>query len=276
MRDNDRILDAYSRVNLSPMGSGALAGSSFNLDRRLVASLLSFDDLIENSLDAVGSRDFLLEALSVCSLIASDMSRAAQDWILYSSADVSLLDISDEYSSTSSIMPQKKNPDPLEVVRARCAAIVGNYTTGLAIMHALQSGYNLDFQELTPLVWNPIDSLRSSLSIMTGLIAGARPLPDIADRYPVKFTVATEIANGLVRDTGVPFRQAYRWVGQAVRIALQDHRTLSDLSRSEWGRIMGRMIDERTYQRLLEIADPRSHPGIYRTEGSPNPGEVKR
>jgi argininosuccinate lyase len=276
LRDNERILEAYRRVNLSPMGAGAVAGSSFDLDRLLVSQLLGFDGLVENSLDGVSGRDFLLESLGVCSLIASDLSRVAQDWIFYSSSDAGLLELSPEYSSTSSIMPQKKNPDPLEIVRARCASVNGNSATGTVMMHALPSGYNLDFQELTPLAWNSIDALRSCLSIMTGAVSNTRPVQGIWDRYQVKFTVATELANSLARELHAPFRDAYRWVGQAVRIALRDHRTLRDLTRSDWNKITGRPIEEATYRILLGVADPQSNPGLYRTEGSANPAEVKR
>jgi argininosuccinate lyase len=276
LRDGERIFETYGRVNLSPMGSGAIAGSSFDLDRRLVAEKLGFDGLVENSLDGVGSRDFLLESLGVCSLIASDLSRVAQDWIFYSSGDVNLLDLSPEYSSASSMMPQKKNPDPLELVRAKCAVVNTNYATGSTMMHGLLSGYNLDFQELTPFVWNSIDTLRSCVSILKGAISHSQPVEGVSERYQVQFTVATELANSLVRETGAPFRDAYRWVGQAVRTALRDHRTLRDLTISEWGKITGRQVDQETYRVLLNIADPGSNPRVYRTLGSPNPREVRR
>jgi argininosuccinate lyase len=276
LRDAERILECYRRVNASPMGSGALAGSSYEIDRRFVAHLLGFDGLVENSLDGVGSRDFLLESLSVCSLVAADLARVAQDWILYSSADVNLLDLSSEYSSTSSMMPQKKNPDPLEVVRARCATVVGNFSTAATLMHSLPSGYNLDFQELTPPVWTSIDTLQSCFSIMEGAIAHTKLVAGISDRYQVSFTVATELANSLARETRAPFRDAYRWVGQAVRIALKDRRSLKELTRSEWKEITGKSIDETIFQKLLKTADPRSSIGLYRTEGSPSPREVRR
>lgn len=276
LRDTDRILETYRRVNRSPMGSAALAGSSYNLDRRDLAKLLGFNGLVENSLDAVGSRDFLLETLAVCSIIASNLSRIAQDTIFYSSSDVNLLELSPDFSSTSSIMPQKKNPDPLEIVRARCATVTGNYTTGAGIMHALPSGYNLDFQELTPLVWNSIDTLRSCLSIMTGVIGHTRPVRDIAERHQVQFTVATELANTLAVETQRPFRDAYRWLGQAVRLAIQDHRTLRQLTREEWQQIANLELDQRTFRTIQRVADPTSHPRLYRTQGSPRPDEVER
>ncbi len=276
LRDDERIFEAYRRVNMSPMGSGALAGSSFDLDRGLVAQLLGFEGMIENSLDGVSGRDFLLESLAVCSLLASDLSRLAQDWIFYGSSDVSLIEISPEYSSTSSLMPQKKNADPFEIVRARCARVAANYTTAISMTHALPTGYNLDFQELTPLVWDSIDTLCSCLSVMTGGIASSRVVTGIADRPQVQLTVATEVANSLVRTAGASFREAYRWVGQAVRIVLRDHRTLRELTGEEWSQIAGRPLTAKTYRTILRVADPESNPGLYRTEGSPNPRDVKR
>ena len=170
LRDNQRILEAYQRVNLSPLGSGALAGSSFQLDRALEAELLGFNGLIDNTLDAIGGRDFALETLSVFSVTALDLSRVAQDIIFYSSADVRILAIPDEFTSTSSIMPQKKNPDPLEIIRAKSAKAVGNSTSALTMMHGLPFGYNLDFQEITPLLWDSCDALKLCLNMLASII----------------------------------------------------------------------------------------------------------
>ena len=276
LRDNARILETYHRVNLSPMGAGALAGSSFNLDRKLVARLLGFGGLVENSLDAVGTRDFLLETLGVCVLISTDLSRIAQDWIFYGSSDVNLVQLPDEYSSTSSIMPQKKNPDPLEIRRAQSSEIIGNYASAASILHALPSGYNLDFQQLTPIVWSALDKVRSCISILTGFVKRIELVAGVSDRYQVQFTVATELANSLVRLLGFSFREAHRSVGQGVRLALKDHRTLQQLSRAEWTTLTGREISEKIYSQLQAVSDTGSHGRVYRTLGSPNRNQVER
>ena len=276
LRDNKRILEAYHRVNLSPMGSGALAGSSFNLDRRLVANMLGFEGLVENSLDAVGSRDFLLETLGACVLISTDLSRIAEDWIFYGSSDVNIVRLPDEYSSTSSIMPQKKNPDPLEMIRAQSSEIIGNYVSAASILHALPSGYNLDFQQLTPLVWMSIGKIRSCLQVLIGMVKEIRPVTKVSDRYQVQFTVATELANSLARLLDLPFREAHKSVGQAVRLALESHRTLKHLTRQEWSQILDRPIGEGVFTEIDRISDPRFHYRVYRTWGSPNPGDLKR
>src|SRR5256712_3728748 len=134
VRDSERILETYRRVNCCPLGSGAIAGSSFRLDRHLTARLLGFDGMVENSMDAIGARDFVLETLNTCSLIAADLSRLAQDLIFYSSEDVGLTELPDAFTSTSSIMPQKKNPDPFAIVRARYALVPGNSWSGSVLL----------------------------------------------------------------------------------------------------------------------------------------------
>src|SRR5438445_8118252 len=155
-------------------GGRAIAWSSVRLHRHLTATLLGFDGIVENSIDAVTGRDFLVETWNVCSLIAADLSRLAQDLIFYSSEDVGRVELPDAFSSTSSIMPQKKNPDSLEIVRARCALVAGNGETALTLMHGLTTGYNLDLQELTPLLWNSLDIVRGCLSVLSGLIPELR------------------------------------------------------------------------------------------------------
>jgi argininosuccinate lyase len=274
LRDNQRVLETYRRVNTSPMGAGALAGSSFNLDRALEAELLGFEGFIENTLDAVGSRDFALEALSVFSIIALDLSRVAQDMIFYSSSDVGILDIPDEFTSTSSIMPQKKNPDPLEIIRARSAKVIGDCTAAATVMHSLPSGYNLDFQEITPLMWHSGDTLQSCLRILAHVISGVKLAEAIAHRDYLQYTAATEIANVLVREEGVPFRTAHRAVGHSVRMALEQEKTLSELTPKEWERGLGRRLSKKTLASIAETLDLRKHIGYYKTKGSPNPRQT--
>ncbi len=271
LRDNQRVLEAYQRVNMCPLGAGALAGSSFKLDRALEAELLGFDGLMENTLDAVGSRDFALEALSVFSITALDLSRVAQDIIFYSSADVGLLAIADEFTSTSSIMPQKKNPDPLEIIRAKSAKVAGNYTTALTLMHGLPSGYNLDFQEITPLLWDSCDTLKLCLNMLARIIPGLKPDTGIAQRDYLQHIAATEIANILVRKEKVPFRTAHRAVGHCVRMALEQKKTMSELTPKEWQESLGMRPSRKTLHSIGKALDLAKHIGYYRTKGSPNP-----
>ena len=274
LRDNQRLLEAYRRVNTSPMGAGALAGSSFNLDRAWEAELLGFEGFIDNTLDAVGSRDFAIEALNVFSITALDLSRVAQDIIFYSSADVGLLDIPDEFTSTSSIMPQKKNPDPLEVIRARSAKVCGDCTAATTMIHGLPSGYNLDFQEITPIMWHSGDTVKSCLRILSQLISGLKLDEAIAQRNYLQYAAATEIANILVREEDVPFRTAHRAVGHSVRMALEQKKPLSELTPAEWERGLGRTLSRRTLTSMAKALDLEKHIWCYRTKGGPNPRQT--
>jgi argininosuccinate lyase len=272
LRDEQRVIEAFNRINNSPMGSGALAGTSFNIDRTLVAQLLGFHGLVENSLDAVGSRDFILETLSTCCITALDLSRIVQDIIFYSCTDVGLLEIPDEYSSTSSIMPQKKNPDPLELLRAKCAGVIGNYTTAATTLHALPSGYNLDLQEITILLWRSLDTLRSCIEILNGLVPKLKLKPHAEKQMDL--TAATEIANILVRDEKIPFRDAHRLVGRSVNEALAKKRNLKDLKQHDWEEIICRKIKAQTMKNIESALDLKRHIYAYRTIGSPNPNRT--
>ena len=275
-RNINRLTEAYGRVNRSPMGAAALAGTSFPLNRRLIARLLGFDGLVDVSLDAVGGRDFALEILANCALIASGLSRIATDLIFYSSAEVGLVTIPDEFASTSSIMPQKKNADPLELTRAKCARIAANFNSGLSIMHGLPSGYNLDYQELTPLLWESIDELKACLRILAEIIRGIAVDRKLSSRRYLEFSAATEIANLLVRKEHLPFRTAHHLVGAVARSALIRGITFKDMKRSDWERALGRPISPSTVSSIQEALNLGRHLRMYRTSGSPNPQETKR
>ena len=272
LRDSMRLDQVYHRVNLSPMGAAAIAGTSFNLNRNLVARLLGFEGLVENSLDAVGTRDFLVETLCVCSIIALDISRVAQDLIFYSSNDVQLIEVPDEFTSTSSIMPQKKNPDLLEIMRARCATAIGSYVSAATAIHALPSGFNLDFQELTPLIWSTANTITSCLRLLCELIPRIRVNKDIANRDNLKLIAATEIANVLVRTEKIPFRTAHHMVGRAVKRMIASN--MRELTREEWKRILGRDLKEQTFRCINQTFNLQTGVRTYRTKGSPNPKQM--
>ncbi|MEM2936176.1 MAG: argininosuccinate lyase, partial [Candidatus Bathyarchaeia archaeon] len=153
-RDTERLMDAYSRVNLSPMGAGALATTSFKIDRKLVAELLGFDGLLENSVDAVSTRDFVVEVLADLALIMTDLSRFSEEVVLWSASEFSAVELPDEYVSTSSIMPQKRNPVVAELIRAKTAHVYGDLMAVLTILKALPLSYNFDLQEVTPHLWS--------------------------------------------------------------------------------------------------------------------------
>ncbi len=274
LRDVGRLIESLHRINLSPMGAGALAGSSFRLDRDLVARLLGFSGIVENSLDAVGSRDFVLEVLGICSILASDLARICQDLIFYSSADVGLIELPDQFASTSSIMPQKKNPDVLEVIRARCARVAGNFATAVTTLHALPTGYNLDYQELTPLLWNTLDTLKPCLEIL-GKLVGKLRLSRKSFEPHIELTAATEVANALVRSSGIPFRQAHKAVGRAVRLALSRNTGLQGITHADWNGIIPN-LPSAVLRDIVRATNLDLHIQAYKTKGSPNPKETSQ
>jgi argininosuccinate lyase len=276
IRDSERLLEAYARVNLSPMGAGALAGTSFPLDRALIARLLGFDGTVEASLDAVAARDFALESLAVFALTATDLSRISFDLLFYSSSDVELINIPDEFASTSSIMPQKKNLDPLELIRAKSGRVAANLDTALNLMHGLTSGYNLDYQEITPLLWQSVDELKSCLGILTALLPKITPAKGIAARACLQFTAATEIANLLVRTENLSFRTAHQKVGSLVKTAIRQGKSLHEMGPADWERVLGFRLNPKTFNAIAHALNLDYHINIYRTAGSPNPRETRR
>ncbi len=276
LRDNQRTMEAYARVNACPMGAGALAGTSFRIDRSLVARLLGFNGIVENSLDAVCSRDFILDALYASSSVALDASRVAEDLIFYSSADVGLVELPDEFASTSSIMPQKKNPDVLEVVRARCAKVVGNYSSATTALHGLTTGYNLDYQELTPLVWDSLDTISSCVKMLTQLVPKVRLNDGIADRYQTQFIAATEIANVLVREEKMPFREAHHAVGLAVKTSIEKGQNFRGLDIVQWGNLLKRQIRESTFRKIAQSVDAEKQADFNKTRGGSSHAETER
>jgi argininosuccinate lyase len=205
-------------------------------------------------------------------MTALDLSRIAQDIIFYSCADVDLLMLPDEYSSTSSIMPQKKNPDPMELLRAKSAGMIGDFTTAAATLHALPSGYNLDLQEITPLLWHSLDTLTSCIGILNALIPKLNPKPHIENR--MEYTATTEIANILARDEGIAFREAHRLTGRVVKETLEKERNLRDLKRQDWEKNLRRKLEPQTMKNIARAIDMKRHIYTYRTEGSPNPNQT--
>jgi len=225
-RSLERLFDVYKRVNLCPMGAGALATTSFPISRERVAELLGFDGLIENSIDAVSSRDFLLETLAALTIMAVDLSRFAEDLILWASMEFNLIDLPDEFTSTSSIMPQKKNPEVLEVIRARMGSIIGEFTAASAILKGLPSTYNLDFQETTPKLWNAFRIMCESLYMLSELTRKIKVKEGVAEKPFLSFLTATELANMLFREYGIPFRVSHKIVGALARTLMSDGKAL--------------------------------------------------
>lgn len=274
-----RIRDLYSRVDSCPMGAGALATTSFSIDRQRVATLLGFPEILENSLDAVGSRDFILEALSTLTILANDLSRFVEDLILWSSFNFNLLELPDAFTSTSSIMPQKKNPDVLEVIRSRTSMILGNFVTVASTLKSLPSSYNLDHQEITPKLWDSFQLLSSALSMFNEINVHLQLKPSL-DVVNSSYSTATELANILVRNYKVPFRQAHKVVGALIKYLIDNQISISEITevtlhnfRDNNPIMEGIHIQANEVQNAL---DPSNFIIRHNVIGGPAPDETKR
>jgi len=278
-RNLHRLEEAYQRVNLCPMGAGALATSSFPINRDRVAELLGFSKVLENSIDAVGSRDFILETMADLTIIAVDVSRLVEDLILWSSPDFGIIELPDRFSSTSSIMPQKKNPDVLEVIRAKMSHILGNFLTSATTMKALPSSYNMDFQEITPRLWESLENVTSSLDILSKLVTNLKVFKNVFSKPLLNFSTSTELANTLVRKYKVPFRTAHKIVGSLIRILTEYKLTFSDVTPELLHKVIQYSSDlslNVNVRDIQESTDPLKFVESHKARGGPSPTEVKR
>ncbi len=278
-RDLQRLQGAYERANLCPMGAGALATTSFPISRERVAELLGFNDVLENSIDAVGSRDFILETTAVLTIIAVNISRLAEDLIVWSSPDFGVIELPDSFTSTSSIMPQKKNPEVLEVIRARASHVLGNFVASAAALKSLPSTYNLDFQEITPKLWESIESINASLGMFAKLIPNLKVSADVAGKALASFSAATELANMLVRKYHVPFRTAHKVVGSLVKLLIESKRTFLDATPELLQKVAQDSAGIKLAVKAEDIdksVDPLKIVEAYNVKGGPAPKEVER
>ncbi len=250
-RDFERILDAFRRVNKCPLGSAAFASTPYTLDRQFTGKILGFDGVVENSEDAVASRDFLIESIYVCTSLMLSLSRIAEEIILFSS-EFGFVDLPDEYSSTSSIMPQKKNPDIAELIRANAGRMIGNLTAAMSIYKAMPFSYNRDFQEMNPLLYDSLRRAELAVDVMAGMMDKIKFREDVMAKKASKgFATATELADMLVMNYGVPFRLAHKIVGRIAAEGLEKP-TPEDVSRA--AREFGLNIDIREVELDVEKA----------------------
>ena len=233
-RDRARFTDARARMNECPLGAAALAGTSFPIDRAATAEALGFDRPMANSLDAVSDRDFALEFLSSASLCATHLSRFAEELVIWSSAQFRFVILSDRFSTGSSIMPQKKNPDAAELIRAKVGRINGALVGLLTVMKGLPLAYSKDMQEDKEQVFDAADSLMLALAAMTGMVGDMKPnTPALRAAAGSGFSTATDLADWLVRALGLPFREAHHVTGALVKMAEDKGVDLPDLSLEE-------------------------------------------
>ena len=249
-RDWERLQDVRKRVNISPLGSGALAGTTFPIDRHYTAQLLGFENVYANSLDGVSDRDFAIEFLSSASLIMVHLSRLSEEVILWSSEEFGFVTLKDSCSTGSSIMPQKKNPDVPELVRGKTGRVCGHLQAMLVLMKGLPLAYNKDLQEDKEALFDSVKTVKACLEAMSILLREGlefRPTR-LSEAVAEDFSNATDVADYLAA-RGVPFREAYNLVGKVVKTCLAAGKLLKDLSLEEW-KVLHPAFEEDIYQAI--------------------------
>ena len=275
-RDFDRLKNAYTRINLSPLGAAAFASTGYPIDREYTASLLGFDGLVTNSMDAVATRDFALETLADLSIMMVNTSRLCEELIIWSTSFVQFVSLDDAFCSTSSIMPQKKNPDTAEIMRAKSASVFGSFTSALVTVKGLPMSYNRDLQELTPNIWRGMHDAKVSLCLLSEMLASAefdtRRMKEEAGKG---FSTATELADTLVRSYGLAFRTAHNIVGRAVKKGSLSLATL-EAAAQEIGPGISLKKKGLTQKKIDEVLDVNYSVALRKAPGGPAPVATKQ
>ena len=270
-RDLSRIDDIYERMNYCPLGAGALAGTTYPLDRELTAKLLNFNGPTLNSIDSVSDRDYVIEMLSAFSTIMMHLSRFSEEIIIWNSNEYQFVELDDAYSTGSSIMPQKKNPDIAELVRGKTGRVYGALSSILTTMKGLPLAYNKDMQEDKELTFDAIDTVKGCLALFNGMLSTIKLNKDIMEKSAMNgFTNATDAADYLVNH-GVPFRDAHGIVGQLVLYCIEKNISLLDMSLEEYKKISP-VFEEDIYDAisLKTCVEKRN------TIGAPGPEAINR
>jgi argininosuccinate lyase len=278
-RDFERLSSCYTRVNQNPLGGSAIGGTRFSIDRSRTALLLGFDGVVENSVDAVSSRDFAIETVSCLSTLMVNMSRIAEDLIIWSSSEFGYVEVSDEYASTSSIMPQKKNPCTLELIRGKTGQVCSSLVDLLISMKGVPTGYSRDLQSTKPPLWSALKTVRESLEVMSGVISSLNVnrekwIGATQDTYAVAVDLAEELTA-----TGLPFRQSHNLVGKLVKYLIEHRLRMKDVKPEMIADISQKTIGIKVKlpdAELSHMLDPYCSLEARRSMGSPSPKEVER
>jgi len=274
-RDYDRLKEAYARVNRSPLGAAAFASTGYPINREYTAALLGFDGIVENTMDAVATRDFALETLADLSILMANTSRLCEELIIWSTSFVKFVTLDDAFCSTSSIMPQKKNPDTAEIMRAKCGSVYGAFSGALMIVKGLPMSYNRDLQELTPHIWRGMRDVKVSLRLLIDLLASAEfDRERMKDEARKGFSTATELADSLVRAYDIPFRTAHNIVGRAVS---KGDLCLATLEEAAKDLDTGISLVQKglTQEKIDEALDPAYSIALRKAPGGPAPVAVQ-
>jgi argininosuccinate lyase len=260
-RDVERLNDCFKRVDIMPLGSGALGGVNYSIDRKFVAKRLGFSDISKNSMDAVSDRDFVIEYESCAAMIIMHLSRMAEELIIWSTSEFDFVEIDDSYCTSSSIMPQKKNPDVLEIIRGKSGKVYGGLINILTVMKGLPLAYNRDMQEDKETLFNILDTVNDCLDMMTGIIDTLK----IKDKKMYQaagrnYIMATDVADYLVKK-GLPFREAHSITASIVNYAVKKNKELNELKLTEYKKY-SQYFEEDIYKlNLKKSVSMRNNPG---------------
>ena len=278
-RDYERLKDTYKRVDVNPLGSAALTTTSFPINRKLTTRLLGFSDYMENSMDAVSSRDFIAETIFDLSMIAANLSRICEEIILWSTYEFRLIELADEFSSTSSIMPQKKNSDVAEIARARTSNLYSNLMSVLGILKGLPYTYNRDLQEITPHLWDALGTCYDMICIIRRMLSTIKVDSERGFELAVSnFATATDLADAIVMEKKIPFRTAHQIVGRLINHLIKEGLSPLDVNSSLVDKVSEEIIgkklelDDDIIRRAL---DPRENVKRRNVPGGPSPRMVE-
>ena len=271
-RDRGRFQDARKRINLSPLGAAALAGTPYPIDRAMTAKALGFDAPLRNSMDAVSARDFLLEVLAASAICAINLSRLAEEIVIWCSAQFRFVSLSDKFTTGSSIMPQKRNPDAAELVRAKPGRILGAFTALAVVMKGLPLTYSKDMQEDKEPAFDAIDSLALAIAAMDGMVRDLTPNKAVMhDAASSGFAVATDLADWLVQKLNLPFRDAHHVTGRIVALAESQKKKLDELSLNDL-----QAIEPKITKDIFKVLTVENSVALRKALGGTSPTNVKR
>ncbi len=269
-RDNERLSDTLRRVDRSPLGAAAFAGTSYPIDRAMAAQELGFASVLGNSIDAVSDRDYLIELASACSIIMMHLSRMAEELVIWSTREFGFVTMSDAVTTGSSIMPQKKNPDMAELIRGKVGRVYGTLINLLTLMKGLPLAYNRDMQEDKQPMFEAIETTRDSVEMMALILRETTFNVERMESAARGELMATEIADYLVRTKRIPFREAHHITGRIVSFAEKQEKNLDEISLDEY-----RVFSEHFEQDIFSYLDPRKSVIEKRSAGSTNPNMVR-
>lgn len=277
LRDFDRLYGAFIHVNQSPLGAGPVGGTSIAIDRHSTAKMLGFDGIVENSIDATSTRDFVAEYVSMIAILMTNLSRISEDFIIWSTSEFSFIELADEFTSPSSVMPQKKNPDILELTRGKTAEVIGNLTAILTTIKGLASGYGRDLQQIKSSIWSTskisISALVLLKSILLTLRVNEKNMKKAAES---SYLIALDIAEKLVQN-GIPFRTTHKIAGSLVQIAHQYDKSLNKLSVKEISKIaLETKVDPKLIMKIIQSTTIISSLKDRKSFGSSGYDEQKR